>query len=140
MAEKEKKKEKIKSIANCKPTEFARQTNKIRHYVEKWLKDIKFSDIRKHLPVIPEGATDEEKGRLIREQNYKNFSEMLDKALEEHPEETMGVLALCCFLPVEDVDKYPVGIYFEVIADIMANESVLNFFTSLAKLGLKTGT
>lgn len=133
-------KEKIKSIANCKPTEFARQTNKIKHYVEKWLKDIKFADIRKHLPVIPEGATDEEKEKLIREQGYKNFSAILDSALEEHPEETMGVLALCCFLPVEDVDKYPIGMYLQVIADIMANESVMNFFITWAKLGLKIGT
>ena len=142
MADEKQKEEqkKIKSIANCKPTEFAKQANKIKKYVEKWLKDIHFSDIRKHLPVIPEGASDEEKKRLIREQSYKNFSELLDVALDEHPEETMGVLALCCFLPVEEVDNYPIGMYIQVIADIMANESVMNFFISWAKLGLKIGT
>lgn len=142
MADEKQKEEqkKIKSIANCKPTEFARQTNKIRHYVEKWLKDIDFAGIRKHLPVIPEGATEEEKKKLIREQNMKNFSELLDSALEKHPEETMGVLALCCFKSAEEVDDYPIGMYLEVFADIMANESVMDFFISLVKLGLKTGT
>lgn len=132
--------EKIKSIANCKPTEFAKQTNVIRHYVEKWLKDIQFADIRKHLPVIPEGVTEAEKNELIRKQNYKNFSDMLDAALDQHPEETMGLLALCCFLPAEDVDNHPVSMYFEVVADILANETVMDFFISLAKLGLRHGT
>lgn len=132
--------ERIKSIANCKPTEFAKQTNVIRHYVEKWLKDIQFADIRKHLPVIPEGVTEAEKNELIRKQNYKNFSDMLDAALDQYPEETMGLLALCCFLPAEDVDNHPVSMYFEVIADILANETVMDFFISLAKLGLRHGT
>lgn len=136
----EKAEKKIKSIANCKPTEFARQTNAIRHYVDKWLKSIKFADIRKHLPEIPEGATKEETERLIREQNYKNFSDMLDAALDEHPEETLGVLALCCFLPVEEVDNYPIDMYFQVAADLMENENVMRFFIQLAKLGLRFGT
>lgn len=132
--------EKIKSIANCKPTEFAKQSNVIRHYVEKWLGHIKFADIRKHLPEIPEGVTEAEKNELIRKQNYKNFSDMLDAALDEYPEETMGLLALCCFLPAEDVDNHPVSMYFKAVADILANETVMDFFISLAKLGLRHGT
>jgi hypothetical protein len=132
-------KEKIKSIANCKPSEFLRQTNAIRHYVDGWLKTIKFSDIRKHLPTIPDGATDEEVNKLIREQNHKNFSDILDAALEEHPEETLGVLALCCFLPAEDADNHPIDMYIEVIADLMESENVMRFFISLAKLGLRLG-
>lgn len=133
-------KEKIKSIANCKPSEFLRQTNAIRHYVEGWLKTIKFSDIRKHLPTIPDGATDEEVNELIREQNHKNFSDMLDAALDQYPEETIGVLALCCFLPAEDADNHPVDMYIEVIADLMESENVMRFFISLAKLGLRLTT
>lgn len=130
---------KIKSIANCKPSEFLKQTNAIRHYVEKWLKLIKFSDIRKHLPTVPDGATDEEVNELIREQNHKNFSDMLDAALDQYPEETIGVLALCCFLPAEDADNHPVDMYIEVIADLMESENVMRFFISLAKLGLRLG-
>ena len=80
---------KIKSIANCKPSEFLKQTNAIRHYVEKWLKLIKFSDIRKHLPTVPDGATDEEVNELIREQNHKNFSDMLDAALDQYPKKPL---------------------------------------------------
>lgn len=132
-------KERIKSLANCKPSEFLKQTNAIRHYVEKWLKDIKFADIRKRLPVIPEGATEEEKKELIAAQSRKNFSEMLDSALEQHPEETLGVLALCCFIPVEQADEQPMEFYIDAIADLMESEAVMRFFISLVKLGLRVG-
>ena len=131
--------ERIKSLANCKPSEFIKQTNAIRHYVEKWLKDIKFADIRKHLPDIPEDATDEEKTELIREQNYKNFSEMLDSALEEHTEETLGILAMCSFIPVEESDEQSMEYYIQVITDLLESETVCRFFISLAKLGLRLG-
>ena len=131
--------ERIKSLANCKPSEFIKQTNAIRHYVEKWLKDIKFADIRKHLPDIPEDATDEEKTELIREQNYKNFSEMLDSALEEHTEETLGILAMCSFIPVEEADEQSMEYYIQVITDLLESETVCRFFISLAKLGLRLG-
>lgn len=131
---------KIKSLANCKPTEFARQTNKIRHYVEKWVKLTQVGEIRKHLPEIPEGATEEEKNALIKEQNFKNFSEMLDKALEEHPEETIGVLAMCCFIPPEKADEQPIDLYFEVLSDLIESKAVTRFFISLVKLGLRVGT
>ena len=131
--------DKIKSLANCKPSEFLKQTNAIRHYVERWLKTIKFSEIRKHLPEIPDGATPEEKAELIREQNFKNFSEMLDSALDEHPEETLGVLALCCFIPVEQADDQPMDFYIEALADLIESEAVQRFFISLVKLGLKVG-
>lgn len=132
-------KERIKSLANCKPSEFLKQTNAIRHYVEKWINDIKFADIRKRLPVIPEGATEEEKKELIAAQSRKNFSEMLDSALEQHPEETLGVLALCCFIPVEQADEQPMEFYVNAIADLMESEAVMRFFTSLVKLGLRVG-
>ena len=132
-------KERTKSLANCKPSEFLKQTNAIRHYVEKWLKDIKFADIRKRLPAIPEGATEGEKKELIAEQSRKNFSEMLDSALEKHPEETLGVLALCCFIPVEQADEQPMEFYVDAIADLMESEAVVRFFTSLVKLGLRVG-
>lgn len=131
---------KIKSLANCKPTEFARQTNKIRHYVEKWVKLTQVGEIRKHLPEIPEGATEEEKNALIKEQNFKNFSEMLDKALEEHPEETIGVLAMCCFIPPEQADEQPIDLYFEVLSDLIESKAVTRFFILLVKLGLRVGT
>lgn len=130
---------KVKSIANCKPSEFLRQTNMIRHYVEKWIKATDIAAIRKRLPEIPEGATDEEKKELTAKQSRENFSAMLDSALEQHPDETLGVLALCCFIPVEQADDYPMEHYIEALADLMESEAVMRFFTSLVRLGLKLG-
>lgn len=133
-------KDKVKSIANCKPSEFLKQTNLIRHYVEEWMKLTDLAEIRKKLPDIPEGATKEEKDALIEKQSKANFSAMLDSALEEHPEETLGVLALCCFIPVEEADNQPMEMYIEAIADLMESEAVTRFFISAVKLGLRLGT
>lgn len=131
---------KHKNLANCKPSEFLRQTNLIKKQVEKWLKKTGIPDIRKHLPTIPEGATEEEKERLIREQSAKNASEMFDAALEKYPDETLGILALCCFIPVEKADDQPMETYISAIADMMESEAVMRFFISLVKLGLRVGT
>lgn len=131
--------ETVKNIANCKPSEFLKQTNAIRHYVAKWCELTKVMEIRKHLPDIPDGASKEERDRLIREQNFKNFSEMLDKALDEYPVETLGVLAMCCFIPPDEADDHPIEMYFDALSDLMESEAVIRFFISLAKLGLKAG-
>lgn len=130
----------MKNLANCKPSEFVVQTNAIRHYVEKWFKLTGIPDIRKKLPTIPEGATDDEKKSLFREQSRKNFAEMLDAALEQHPAETVGLLALACFVPVEEADEHPMDFYFEAIADILESNGVIRFFYSLANLERKSGT
>lgn len=128
-----------KNLANCKPTEFLKQTNAIRKYVEHWFKVTDIPAIRKRLPVIPEGASEEEKKRLLEKQMRKNFSEMLDAALEEHPEETVGVMALACFVPLEEAENHTMDFYLESLAEIMESEGCLRFFTSLAKLGLSLG-
>lgn len=130
----------MKNLANCKPTEFLRQTNKIRHYVQKWFDITDIPNIRKKLPTIPDDATEEEKERLIEEQSIKNFYEMLDAAFESHPEETVGVLGLACFVPIEEADDHPMDFYFQSISEILSSEGALNFFISLVKLGLRNGT
>lgn len=129
----------VKSLANCKPSEFLKQTNKIKKYVEKWFKVTGIPDIRKHLPDIPEGATKEERDKLIKEQSAKNLSAMFDAALEEHPEETLGILALCCFIPVEEADNVGMDYYINALTDMIESEAVQRFFTSLVRLGLKVG-
>lgn len=130
----------MKNLANCKPSEFLRQTNRIRHYVQKWMDITDIPNIRKRLPHIPEGATDDDKKKLKKEQSMKNLGAMLDAALEEHPEETMGVLALACFIPVEEADDHPVDEYLEALSELIESEGAIRFFTSLVNLGLKSGT
>lgn len=134
----------MKNLANCKPSEFLRQTNKIKKAVERWLTDTDILNIRKTAPditIVDETASEaeQEKVRAInrekaRTQAKANLSRMVDAIAEEHPNETLELLALLCFVEPEHVDDYPMAEYLASIADMMANEAVISFFTSLMRL------
>lgn len=124
----------MKTLANCAPREFLKQTARIRHVAADWLDMTKVLEIRKNAPNIPKDATAEEKQRLIQEQTKKNLSKILDAILDEHPDETLDLLALMCFIEPEDVDKHSVDFYFDAIAELLSNKAVVRFFTSLVQL------
>ena len=125
----------MKTLANCKPSEFLVQTNKIRKHVENWLKITGVLDIRKNVPPPVEGQSRQERNAVLEEQTKKNLSKMFDSVLEEHPQETLELLGLMCFIEPENVDDYPVSFYIQAFSDIISDEAVLSFFTSLVKLG-----
>ena len=125
----------MKTLANCKPSEFLVQTNKIRKSVAKWLTITNLTGIYKKLPTLPKGVSDEEREKAVRSQFLKNVDSIFDAILEEHPEETLELLALMCFIDPADVDNYPVSEYLAAFAEIISDEAVLSFFISLAKLG-----
>lgn len=137
----------LKTLVTCKPSEFLRQTNRIKKAVEKWLKDTDIMNIRKRLPsleVVAMNATDEERReiaarnkKLTEEQARKNVSAMLDAILEEHPQETLELLGLCCFIEPEHVDDYKVTDYLDAFNSIINDKAVIDFFISLASLGVK---
>lgn len=132
----------MKSLANCAPTEFMTQTNKIRKSVEKWLKLTDIMNIRKHAPKyepIPANGKnlDEINARNAEkkfEQAKANLSAMMDAIFEEHPTETLEILALCCFVEPKDVDSHTMREYLEVFNDLINDEVVIRFFTSLVRL------
>ena len=138
----------MKTLVNCKPSEFLRQTNKIKKAVEKWLTLTDVINIRKKMPkslppALEKGATKEEVmartdavNKAFQEQALKNISAMLDAMLDKYPDETLEVIALCCFIEPEEVDNYKVADILQAISELMADEAVLGFFTSLAKLGV----
>lgn len=135
----------MKNLANCKPSEFLKQTNKIKKAVEKWLTDTDILNIRKNAPkldVISPEWSKEERERVFREnkrkmeqQSNENLSKMLDAILDKHPDETLELLALLCFVEPDKVDDYPISDYLEAISDMISNEAVIGFFTSLARWG-----
>lgn len=137
----------LKTLATCKPSEFLRQTNRIKKSVEKWLTDTDIMNIRKRLPaleVVPLEASVEERAEITgrnkkakEDQAKKNISAMLDAILDEHPEETLEILALCCFVEPENVDDYSVGTYLEAFNSLINDKAVIDFFTSLASLVAK---
>lgn len=136
---------KHKTLANCKPVEFMKQTSRIRKSIEKWIIDTDFMTIRQDLPKltpITNEMTDEEK-KVIFEENRKatskklreNAMKILEKAIDEYAEETLEILGLCCFIEPEDVNNYTIDFYFNAFYELLSNKSVINFFTLLAQLG-----
>lgn len=136
----------MKTLANCKPSEFLSQTFKIKKSVEKWLDITKVLDIRNTAPEgivkITEEMTAEERGKaltankaIIEKQARENLSRMLDAMLGEHPEETLELLALICFIEPEEIDNYETRDILGVIGEIMNDEAVISFFTSLIRSG-----
>lgn len=125
----------MKNLANCKPSEFLVQTNKIRKSVSKWLTDTDVMNIRKRMPEIDENATEGERKEALRKQAGENLNAMLDAIMDEHPEETLELLALMCFVEPENVDEYPMADYLDAFNDLINNKSVIGFFTSLTQLG-----
>ena len=136
----------MKNLANCKPSEFLAQTFKIKKSVKEWLDVTEILTIRQNTPdLIPlDGLEGERKEEAIAlnqkaksEQFKENLNTILDKMLDENAEKTLEVLALCCFVEPENVDNYPMSEYIKNITELFNDESVMNFFTSLAQLGMK---
>ena len=135
----------LKTLANCKPSEFLKQTNRLKKSVEKWLTETDIVNIRKKVPAlepVPIDATVETKAEIfainkkrMEEQARKNVSEMLDAILELYPDETLEVLALCCFIEPKDIDNYTMRDLLIPINSLLNDEAVIDFFTSLASLG-----
>lgn len=137
----------MKNLANCKPSEFLKQTNRIRKSVENWLKITDVMSIRKRMPEgMPEITKDmskdearavlEKRQEMMAEQSQRNLKAMLDAMLDSHPDETLEVLALCCFVEPEDVDNYSVSEYLLSINELLADSNVRDFFTFLMSLDL----
>lgn len=130
---------KMKNLANCKPSEFLKQTNRIRKSIEKWLTLTDIKHIRERKPSLPDDISDEDKKEAMQKQAKENFSAILDSIMDEHPDETLEILALSCFVEPKDVDKHPMEEYIEAISDLLNSKAVLDFFVSLMQLGQRLG-
>lgn len=134
----------MKNLANCTPTEFLVQTNKIRKSVEAWLKATDIANIRARKPqLIPitRDMTDDEKLEATiknkiatKEQAMANLSLMFDNMLEKDADKTVELLALINFVEPKDVDNYKIVEYLANINDLLEDEDVVSFFTSLMRL------
>ena len=134
----------MKNLANCKPSEFLKQTNRIKKSLEKWMVDIDLKKIRSQVPEmtdIPKDADDitrkrimEENKQKMKDQAYKNLSKIIDSALGEYPDETLEVLALLCFVEPENVDDHPMSEYITALTELITDEAVINFFISFSRL------
>ena len=129
----------MKNLANCNVREFLTQTNKIRKSVANWLSLTQILEIRKNVPVIPDGTSKEEEKAIMTEQAKKNLSDMLDSVLDKYPEETAEMLGLMCFIDPKDLDKHKMTELFSSFDEMINCEEVISFFTSLVSLAKKAG-
>lgn len=137
--------EERKNLVTCKPTEFLKQTSRIRKAAEKWMKAIGVLDIRKRKAeglreitkdMDPEevAAARLENARKIADQSRRNLLDIVTAAMDDYPSETLEILSLACFVEPENIDDHRVSFYLANLADILADPDVLSFFTSLAQL------
>ncbi len=135
----------MKTLANCKPTEFMAQTVKIKRAAEKWLRITDIMSIRKRVPeIMPEISDDmsaEEKEEvikkrkeIIREKSLENMSAIFDACFDKHPVETLEVVALCCFMEPSDIDNHETKELLEAALEMAEDETVIRFFTLLMRL------
>lgn len=134
----------MKHLANCSGEEFLRQTNKIRKAAAEWLKETKILEIRKNQPKIKPITPDmddvkaakikAENDLKLREQVHKNISDMLDAALEVNAKKTFELLAMLCFVEPKDADTHKPTEYIKAFGEMIADEDILDFFTSLMRL------
>lgn len=127
----------MKNLATCTPTEFLKQSNKIRKSVEQWLTVTDVMNIRAKHPTFTDDMSDEEKRKAVNEQVKKNLSEMFDAILEKHPEETVELLALLCFVEPEKADDHKMVEYLASFYEMLSDETVMDFFTLLVQLAQK---
>lgn len=130
---------KLKNLANCKPSEFLVQTNKIRKAVSKWLTLTDIMNIRKKQPTLTDDMTEDEKQAAVTKQTNENFNAILDAVLEKNADATLEVLAMASFVEPEDVDKHTVKEYLISFTELMNDKDIISFFTSLVKLGQTLG-
>jgi len=124
----------MKTLANCSPREFLKQTNRIRKAVANWLSLTKVMEIRKNLPKFAEDATPEDKRKAAAAQIQKNGMAILDAVLEDHPDETAELLGLMCFIEPDELDNHEMREFFGAFAEMLSCPEIVDFFTSLARL------
>ena len=112
------------------------------------MKATRIVEILRQKPIfktLPADATAEERKAVIEEnskikqdQGMNNLSQIIDLALGENPEKTLEILALCCFVEPENVDDHPMSYYLEAMNELIHDEGVIGFFTSLASTAQPT--
>ena len=136
----------MKTLANCTPREFLKQTNRIRIAADEWLTATKILEIRQRMPELPEARKPDSKEELkediearrkaFADQMRNNTFAMLEAMLDTNADKTEELLALVCFVEPKDADKHTMSEYLACLGELLTDAGVLSFFDSLVKLGV----
>lgn len=124
----------MKTIAALKGADFLRACNRVRYAAQEMLKETKVLDIRKRMPKLTDSMTEEQRKAAMKKQSKKNISDMLDRLLEEKPEETYKFLqAVIVNENGEELD----GIDLMCAAmELVSDPKVIDFLSRLTRLVL----
>ena len=123
----------LKTLANCKATEFAVQVNKIRHEIARFYEEIGIKELKAKFAALAEKSTNDEETAEIRR---KYLSELLDSALEVNAEATVAVVGLAAFKTREEAMEMTSGELLEIFSQLIGCKPVIDFFVNAAKSGL----
>lgn len=135
----------MKTLANCTPREFLKQSNRIRICADEWLTSTKILEIRRRMPDVdvkkPQSAEElaksiESRREAFANQMRENVFAMLEAMFDTNADKTLELLALVCFIDPKDVDKHTMSEYLTCVSELISDPGVLSFFDSLVKLGL----
>ena len=136
----------MKTLANCTPREFFKQTNRIRISADEWLTATKILEIRKRMPEMPDASQVESKEELresmekrkaaIADQMRNNFFDILEAMLDTNADKTEELLALACLIESEDANNHSMSEYLMCLSELIVDPGVLSFFDSLVRLGV----
>lgn len=134
----------VKTLVNCTPTEFLKQTVLLKKKIKKWVDDIGLDELKKIDPEYEKlkgNESAEEKISIIQRNNdlrkqlqTEKMWEIFDNAFEKYPNETLEILALVCFVEPNEIDDYPISEYLGAVNSMINDEAVITFFISLVQL------
>lgn len=127
----------MKTLANCTPVEFLRQTNKIRRECSELLKKSGVLEIRKRQPEFTGSETEEERKEKTMAQAKENLDAMLDVLLDTDAEGTAHLLRLMCIFEPGEEDNLTGMDLMEVGLEVLSSKTAVNFFMFLMKSGQK---
>lgn len=123
-----------KTLVNCSAPEMLAQLYKLADYFAKYWEILKIAEIRKRLPQYEEGATDEQKQEVRKEQMKANMLEMVKAMFVDHNTETVEFLGLLCFMGKEEAMKADGYDLLEVFLDCISDERVMRSFFRLVPM------
>ena len=124
----------MKTLANCTPVEFLRQTNKIKHAVSELFDTAGIAEIRKRMPVLTGNETPEEKQTAMQKQGVLNFSDILDALLDANAEGTAALIGMMCFRDPEEIRNDTMMDHLGAVMDLLENKAVKDFLLLLLRL------
>lgn len=125
----------MKTIATLKGADFLRACNKVRYAAQEMLAETKVLEIRKHMPVIDIKMTEDERKAALEMQTKKNISDMLDRLLEEKPEETYKLLQALIIPDEGDGELDGIDLLCAAL-ELISTPKVIDFLSKLTKLAL----